>query len=53
MAKRRRASKRSVRCTLCTTHRWFGNSKGRFKAKDEQLKKLSKKEIKDVRLHKE
>ncbi len=28
--------KRKVRCTLCTPHRWMGNSKGRFKSKDEQ-----------------
>ena len=27
--------RRHVRCTICTTYRWLGNNKGRFKAKDE------------------
>lgn len=39
MARRRKTSgkrRRSVRCTLCTPHRWMGNAKGRFKAKDER-----------------
>ena len=39
MGKRRKTAgkrKRSVRCTLCTPHRWLGNSVGRFKAKDER-----------------
>jgi len=27
--------RRHVRCTLCTSHRWLGNAKGRFKAKEE------------------
>ena len=31
MNHKRRKSRRNVRCALCTTHRWFGNSKGRFK----------------------
>lgn len=30
---KRKKTKRCVRCTLCTTHRWSGNSKDRFKAK--------------------
>jgi hypothetical protein len=34
MNHKRRKSRRSIRCTLCTPHRWRGNSKGRFKAKD-------------------
>ena len=39
MARRRKTAgkrRRSVRCTMCTTHRWLGNAKGRFKAKDER-----------------
>lgn len=47
MARRRKNSKRSVRCTICTKHRWYGNSKGRFKAKEEQIKKLANKLIKE------
>lgn len=27
---KRKKSKRSVRCTLCTKHRWLGNRKGRY-----------------------
>ena len=30
---KRKKSKRSVRCTMCTQHRWLGNSKERVKAK--------------------
>ncbi len=30
---KRKKSKRSVRCTLCTSYRWFGNAKGRCKSK--------------------
>lgn len=26
---KRQKTKRRVRCTLCTTYRWFGNNKGR------------------------
>lgn len=40
MAKRKKSSKRSVRCTLCTKHRWLGNAKGRFKAKEEAVRKV-------------
>lgn len=39
------ARKRKVRCTMCTQHRWKGNRKGRFKAKEEALKR----EFKDKR----
>lgn len=31
---KRGKTKRNVRCTLCTSDRWKGNSKDRFKAKD-------------------
>jgi len=26
--------RKHVRCTICTSHRWLGNSRGRFKEKD-------------------
>ena len=38
MARRRKNAgkpKKRVRCTFCSSHRWLGNAKGRFKAKDE------------------
>lgn len=44
---KRKKSKRSVKCTMCTQHRWAGNAEGRFKAKDEAKKKAAKKEIKE------
>lgn len=47
---KRKKSKRSVKCTMCTQDRWKGNSKGRFKAKDEAAKKESLKEIKKEKL---
>lgn len=36
---KRKKTKRRVRCTLCTPHRWMGNAKGRFKAKEEARRK--------------
>ena len=40
---KRKKSKRSVRCTMCTQDRWKGNSAGRFNAKegDELKQKIS------------
>ena len=32
---KRKKSKRQVRCTGCTEHRWRGNAVGRFKPQDE------------------
>jgi hypothetical protein len=32
---KRRKSRRRVRCTLCTPHRWRGNGKGRHKERFE------------------
>ena len=43
---KRKKTKRTVKCTMCTTHRWLGNSKGRFKDKEVDKKKRSNKEIK-------
>jgi hypothetical protein len=31
---KRRKSRRSIRCTLCTPHRWRGNSRDRFKPRE-------------------
>lgn len=46
---KRKRSKRSVKCTMCTQHRWMGNSRGRDKAKNESKKKASAKEIKEAK----
>jgi hypothetical protein len=37
---KRKKSKRQVKCTICTTHRWKGNSKDRFKKADKSAEKL-------------
>jgi hypothetical protein len=31
---KRKSTKRRVKCTRCTQHRWMGNNSGRFKIKD-------------------
>ena len=33
---KRKKSRRQVRCTMCTSHRWHGNDKERFKASETQ-----------------
>lgn len=43
---RRKRSKRSVRCTLCTPHRWQGNGKERFKAREKHERKEAEREAK-------
>ena len=48
MSNKKGKSKRSVRCTLCTQHRWRGNAQGRFKVKDEASKSEAGKEIRDL-----
>lgn len=35
---KRKKSKRTVKCTLCTTHRWKGNGKDRFPFRDKRAK---------------
>jgi len=40
--KGRKASKRTVRCTLCTTYRWMGNTKERFRFSDRRRKEQFK-----------
>lgn len=37
---KRKKSKRSVRCTMCTPYKWMGNTKERFKPKDRLIKAL-------------
>jgi hypothetical protein len=51
MNHKRKKSKRNVKCTLCTPHRWKGNSSERFKAKEVALVKASEKEMKEVKLN--
>jgi len=31
---KRKKTKRNVRCTICTKHRWLGNSNGRKSIRD-------------------
>lgn len=45
MNHKRKKSKRNVKCTMCTTHRWAGNSDQRFKPKDSEAKRRQKDEI--------
>jgi len=42
MNHKRGKCRRNVRCTLCTPHRWQGNSRNRFKGRD-----LSKRQAAD------
>jgi len=44
---KRKKSKRSVKCTMCTQHRWMGNSAGRRKPKEQAKRKAAEKEIKE------
>lgn len=46
---KRKKSKRNVKCTLCTPHRWLGNHKERTKAKERSRKKEDRKEMKDYK----
>lgn len=36
---KRKKCKRNVRCTLCTSYRWMGNSKGRRPDKEKGKRK--------------
>lgn len=31
---KRKKTRRSIKCSLCTPYRWRGNARGRFKEKD-------------------
>jgi hypothetical protein len=44
--KRKKSKRYSTSCKCCHES-WRGNSKGRFKPKEESKKKLAKKEIKE------
>jgi hypothetical protein len=37
MNHKRKKSKRSVKCTICTKHRWMGNHKGRRPVRDRRM----------------
>lgn len=41
---KRKKTRRNVRCTLCTPHRWRGNGKDRFKAKERTRLKAAARE---------
>jgi len=45
MNHKRKKSKRSVRCTICTPHRWKGNSKERFNHNTNRRKLDSKDDL--------
>ncbi len=45
--KRRKNSRRTVRCTLCTKHRWKGNRKDRLKPKDNAKIQHAKRECRE------
>lgn len=38
MNHKRKKSKRSVKCTMCTKYRWMGNVKGRQRISDQRQK---------------
>ena len=37
----RRKCRRSIRCTLCTPHRWRGNNRDRFKPREHAARNTS------------
>lgn len=42
-----RTSRRQVRCTLCTSHRWKGNARERFKAREADARARARREIRE------
>ena len=44
---KRGKSRRQVRCTLCTPHKWLGNNKPRKKDPERALRKEMDREIKE------
>jgi hypothetical protein len=48
MNHKRKKSRRSVRCTLCTPHRWIGNHKERFDSSTRKKLKSAQREIRDL-----
>lgn len=47
MKKGRKASKRTVRCTMCTQYRWFGNNEGRWSRNTKKRKHAAKEQLKE------
>lgn len=45
--KGRKASKRTVRCTICTTHRWLGNNEGRWNINTKKKHYATKEQLKE------
>ena len=43
---KRKISKRQVRCTMCTQHRWKGNAAGRRSIRDERM--LQKQDLRNL-----
>jgi hypothetical protein len=48
---KRQKSRRIVRCTLCTPHRWFGNNKGPFKDRVAAQTAVAKQEAREAYVH--
>ena len=50
MSKRkgRKASKRTVVCTICTTHRWLGNNDGRWNINTLKKKQSANEQMKEA-----
>lgn len=46
---KRKHSRRSVRCTMCTPHRWRGNHADRFDHQQEKADEAYKQALKEVR----
>jgi len=44
---KRGKTRRNVRCTLCTPHRWRGNEKNRFKERETFMRRVTREEIED------
>ena len=44
---KRKKTRRNIRCSICTPHRWKGNHNGRFKEKEEVKGNEADKEIRN------
>ena len=49
---KRKKNKRSVRCTLCTPHKWMGNHSGRHDFKTDKYKEAADEQIRAVQIDK-
>jgi hypothetical protein len=45
---KRTKTKRCVRCTLCTKHRWMGNGKDRFKFRSVSAKAAADRQVREL-----